>query len=173
MRIEEIILSFFIYGFLGWSCEVVFAAVKQRKFINRGFLNGPICPIYGFGVVSVVILMFKYRNNTMLLLLLSVVLVTFLEWLTGLMLEKMFHHRWWDYSGLPFNIKGYVCPQFSIIWGFACLIIVKYVHPSVLKIIRWVHDAFVVPIIICVCVTFIADIVVTVTGILKLNLKLL
>ena len=108
----------------------------------------------------------------MLLLLLSVVLVTFLEWLTGLMLEKMFHHRWWDYSGLPFNIKGYVCPQFSIIWGFACLIIVKYVHPSVLKIIHWVPDAFVVPIIICMCITFIADIVVTVTEILKLNLKL-
>lgn len=172
MKIEEIILCFFIYGFLGWSCEVAFAAVKQRKFINRGFLNGPVCPIYGFGVVSVVILLYKYRNNTMVLFISSVVLVTFLEWLTGLLLERIFHHRWWDYSGLPFNIKGYVCPLFSIIWGVACLIIIKYLHPFVLKIVHWIPEIFVMPIDICLCITFIIDIVVTVTEILKLNLKL-
>ena len=90
MEIQNIILYFFIYGFLGWCTEVAYAAVKERKFVNRGFLNGPICPIYGVGVVIVVQLLDPYAHQLGLLYLLSVVLTTTLEWLTGFALDKLF-----------------------------------------------------------------------------------
>ena len=108
---------FFIYGFLGWCTEVAFAAWKERTFVNRGFLNGPICPIYGFGVCSVVYLLKPFESNFILLYISSVILVSALEWLTGFLLEKLFHHKWWDYSNEPFNIKGYICLRFSINLG--------------------------------------------------------
>ena len=111
------IWNFFFYGFVGWCAEVAFAAVRQGKFVNRGFLNGPICPIYGIGVSLIIALLNGYKENLVLLYLASAVLVTLLEWVTGFLLEKLFHHRWWDYSEMPFNIGGYVCPLFSMIWG--------------------------------------------------------
>ena len=98
MTYYDILFSFFIYGFLGWCSEVAFAAFKQHSFVNRGFLNGPICPIYGIGVTVVVASLQPYVGNLILLYITSTILVTFLEWLTGFLLEKMFHHRWWDYS---------------------------------------------------------------------------
>lgn len=104
MTYYDILFSFFIYGFLGWCSEVAFAAFKQHSFVNRGFLNGPICPIYGIGVTVVVASLQPYVGNLILLYITSTILVTFLEWLTGFLLEKMFHHRWWDYSEMPLNI---------------------------------------------------------------------
>lgn len=93
MTYYDILFSFFIYGFLGWCSEVAFAAFKQHSFVNRGFLNGPICPIYGIGVTVVVASLQPYVGNLILLYITSTILVTFLEWLTGFLLEKMFHHR--------------------------------------------------------------------------------
>ena len=85
-----LILYFFVYGFLGWCTEVAFAACKERKFVNRGFLNGPICPIYGIGVGIVVQFLTPYKENLVLLYIASVVMVTALEWVTGFILEKYF-----------------------------------------------------------------------------------
>lgn len=96
-----LILYFFVYGFLGWCTEVAFAACKERKFVNRGFLNGPICPIYGIGVGIVVQFLTPYKENLVLLYIASVVMVTALEWVTGFILEKIFHNKWWDYSKMP------------------------------------------------------------------------
>ena len=84
---------FFIYAFLGWCTEVAFAAFKERRFVNRGFLNGPICPVYGFGVVAVIHFLTPLRSNLLLLYLGSAILVTAIEWLTGFILEKVFHNQ--------------------------------------------------------------------------------
>ena len=127
---------FFIYAFLGWCTEVSYAALVTGKFVNRGFLNGPVCPVYGFGVVIVLTCLTPLANNLPLLFLGSVVLTSALEWLTGFVLEKLFHQRWWDYSDQPFNLSGYVCLRFSVAWGFACLFVVKLLHPTVLLFIR-------------------------------------
>ena len=127
---------FFIYAFLGWCTEVSYAALVTGRFVNRGFLNGPVCPVYGFGVVIVLTCLTPLANNLPLLFLGSVVLTSALEWLTGFVLEKLFHQRWWDYSDQPFNLSGYVCLRFSIAWGFACLFVVKLLHPTVLLFIR-------------------------------------
>lgn len=123
---------FFIYAFLGWCTEVSYAALHTGKFVNRGFLNGPVCPIYGFGVVLVLRALEPLSGNTPLLFLGSVVLTSLLEWLTGFVLEKLFHQRWWDYSEEPFNLGGYICLRFSLMWGLACLFVVKIVHPTIL-----------------------------------------
>ena len=113
-------LSFFVYGFLGWCTEVAFAAFKERRFVNRGFLNGPICPIYGVGVTMVIWCLDPVRENLLILYVASVILVTVLEGLTGYAMDKIFHNKWWDYSNMPMNIGGYVCVLFSLIWGVAC-----------------------------------------------------
>ena len=119
------------YAFLGWCAEVCFAALSTGRFVNRGFLNGPLCPIYGFGAVLVLVCLEPLGDNLLLLFLGSVVLTSFLEWFTGFLLEKLFHQRWWDYSEEPFNIGGYIFLRFSLAWGLACLFVVKVVHPAV------------------------------------------
>ena len=125
MSLYYAIMCFFVYGVLGWCGEVAFAAIKERRFVNRGFLNGPLCPIYGIGVVCVVQALEPYIHNVFILYAMSVVLTTVLEFATGVLLEKIFHHRWWDYSGMPFNIMGQICLPYSLLWIIvACIAIV-------------------------------------------------
>lgn len=131
---------FLIYAFLGWCSEVVFAASNSGKFVNRGFLSGPVCPIYGFGVLSVVLCLEPIQENVLLLFLGSVVLTSTLEYLTGFILEKLFHDKWWDYSGQPFNLHGYICLKFSLLWGFACVLIIRVVHPMIETLLRLVDN---------------------------------
>ena len=133
MQVYFFILYFFTYGFLGWCTEVAYATTKQHKFVNRGFLNGPICPIYGIGVGVVVQFLTPVRENLILLYITSTILVTLIEWVTGFLMDKIFHHKWWDYSGQPLNIGGYVCLLFSLVWGAACVLIVKIIHPLMHK----------------------------------------
>lgn len=167
-----IVLYFFIYGFLGWCTEVAYAAVREGKFVNRGFLNGPICPIYGIGVSTVIHFLQPVADQWILLYILSTILVTVLEGITGFLLEKLFHHRWWDYSGRPLNIGGYVCLLFSLLWGVACVVIVKLIHPVIHGIIRLLPPLIgIILMVICSIVMF-ADLAVTINRILRLNRQL-
>lgn len=168
----ELLLNFFVYGFLGWCTEVAFAAAKERKFVNRGFLNGPICPIYGIGVTVVVTVLLPYKDQIIPLYLWSVLLVTVLEGLTGYLLEKLFHHRWWDYTGMPLNIGGHVCLLFSVIWGVACVAIVHFIHPMIAKILSFLPVWLGGLLLAAFCFALAADLYVTVTGILKFNRRL-
>ncbi|MGE5626700.1 MAG: putative ABC transporter permease [Solirubrobacterales bacterium] len=129
--IYNFLYIFVIYSFIGWCMEVIYAAVTEGKFINRGFLNGPVCPIYGFGMIIIIILLSPIKENLLFLFTGSVILTTFLEGFTGLILEKLFHTKWWDYSNFPFNLGGYVCLAFSIAWGLGCVMIIKVIHPAV------------------------------------------
>ena len=133
MQTYFFILYFFTYGFFGWCTEVAYAATQQRKFVNRGFLNGPICPVYGIGVGVVVQFLTPFENNLFLLYITSIIVVTVIEGLTGYLMDKLFHHKWWDYTNQPLNIGGYVCLLFSLAWGVACVIIVKVIHPFIHK----------------------------------------
>lgn len=169
MELYEIILCFFIYGFLGWCTEVAFAAGKERRFVNRGFLNGPICPIYGVGVVAVVVLLEPYENNLFILYVASIILVTALEWVTGFILEKLFHSKWWDYSNMPLNLNGYVCLLFSLIWGVACVAIVKWIHPFIFKGVKILPVWFGTILLVLLGIGMLADLYVTVTNILQMN----
>ncbi len=157
------ILLFFIYGFLGWCLEVVYVAIKNRKAENRGFLNGPICPIYGFGMLSVISgnLTLGFLNNNFVLLIVGGIICSAIELIGGWILDKVFHMRWWDYSNRRFNIGGYICLRFSIIWGVGVVFAVRLLHPLVFHL---VHNRNVVLKIVAICcftTVFLIDMVVT------------
>lgn len=135
MTFYETAWVIYVYSFLGWCAEVVFAACRRGIFVNRGFLNGSVCPIYGFGVALVLGLLAPVKDSFLLLFLGSMVLTTALEFIIGFIMERFFHDKWWDYSQNPFNIKGYVCLEFSLIWGFACVLVVDVIHPLIARLI--------------------------------------
>ena len=132
----EVVYIFFIYGFLGWCLEVVYAAFDDGMFVNRGFLAGPICPIYGVGVLIVSVTLNFLRDHIVLLFFASIALATLLELVVGWVLERFFDQKWWDYSHRKFNFKGYICLTFSLVWGVALTLIVKLIHPLIMSFIR-------------------------------------
>lgn len=160
---------FLIFGFIGWVAEVVFAACNHGKFVNRGFLNGPICPIYGAGVVLIDVCLRGISDNFLLLFLGSVVVTSALEFVTGYVLEKFFHTKWWDYSGMKYNIKGYICLSFSLLWGVGCTFIIRMVLPFIDGIIGLVPDTVSYIIFGISFAALAADFVITVSAIAGLD----
>lgn len=137
----DLLLYFSIYSFCGWIMETAFASVKAKKFVNRGFLSGCFCPIYGFGAILIIqsskiigTAIEDYSTSLITNIFLSIFFVTLLEFITGALLEKIFNCKWWDYSSKPFNIKGYICIRYSILWGLLSLLLVQIVHPAIEQI---------------------------------------
>lgn len=140
--------------------------------MNRGFLSGPVCPIYGFGMVIVVFCLTPLQKNWLLLFFGSMFLTSALEWITGYVLKKVFHTSWWDYSNQPFNLGGYICLRFSILWGLGCVMVMDLIHPGITRFVRWI-PTLAGQIIVGICLfCFACDFYVTVAGILKLNRRL-
>lgn len=163
---------FIIYAFFGWCLEVVYQAVEHGKFINRGFLNGPYCPIYGFGMIIVTGTLEPIKENVIVLYFGSVVLTTALELITGFVLEKIFHQNWWDYSDEKFNLKGYICLKFSLLWGIACLVAVRLIHPFVSGFVAHIPETL-GTILICIVMTgFASDMIITVLAVIHIQNRL-
>ena len=135
--IYQLLGLFLIYSFLGWCVEVSFVAVTSGRVVNRGFLNGPVCPIYGVGMLGALLLLMPVSGNLLLLFLLGMLICTFVELLGGWILERAFHTRWWDYTDEPFNLGGYICLRFSIMWGLAVTFAVRLIHPLVMTFVNW------------------------------------
>lgn len=171
-NLYQAIWIFLIYAFLGWCAEVAYAAVHNGKFVNRGFLNGPVCPIYGVGMLVVVTLLWGLRHNLILLILGSAGLTTTLEYVTGLILERFFHDKWWDYSDKPFNVKGYICLEFTVLWGLAAAFVVGAVHPFVFMVINKTPFVFGVILMSVLLAVFVTDLAITVTELVKLPKKM-
>ena len=149
---------FFVYSFLGWGVEVAFHAVSLGKLVTRGFLNGPVCPIYGFGMLGILTLLAPLESSLFWLFLGGMAVTTAIELVGGWALYKLFHTRWWDYSDLPMNLGGYICAQFSLYWGIGTLLVIKLVHPTVLLMLHLVPGP--VKMILCAVfgVAFLVDI---------------
>lgn len=131
------ILAFFlIYSCLGWCVEVVYAAATTGQLVNRGFLNGPVCPIYGFGMILVLFFLTPLEDDLLLLYLGGVILPSALELVGGWALYKLYRTRWWDYTDKPFNIGGYVCLEFSLMWGVGAMVMVKAIHPTIAALVN-------------------------------------
>ena len=166
---------FIIYAIAGWCLEVVYATTVTGKFVNRGFLNGPLCPIYGLGAIVVYVSLNPFSENLLILYGCSVILTSVLEFITGLVLEKIFHQKWWDYSKRPFNLMGYVCLQFSLLWGVACVIVVKIVQPAVFTVVSFIDSLGPHALNVLLCIAYgilIADIAVTVIALLNISIRL-
>ncbi len=167
--IYEILFIFVIYACLGWCTEVAYAALDLGKFVNRGFLNGPYCPIYGVGVLIVIGVLTPLKYNFLILFAGSFLLTSVLEFLTGWILEKVFHNKWWDYSEYPFHIKGYVCLKFSVLWGLACSFIMLVFHPVVYQFVTVFPKTPGFLFLAVFLSAFSVDCLFTVSTILKLN----
>ena len=169
--IYEVLWIFIVYAVIGWCSEVAYAALDTGKFVNRGFLNGPYCPIYGFGI-SLAVFLPEIQNSLFFLFLGGVIIAGFIEYTSGKLLERIFGRKWWDYSDKPYNIKGYICLKFSLFWGFACTFIVLILHPIIYGIIKIVPFLIGVIILTVVLVFFAIDCGITVATIMKFNERL-
>lgn len=156
------LVFFFIYAFLGWCVEVSFVAITRGKVVNRGFLNGPVCPIYGVGMVGILYALEPLKDNAIVLFIGGVVICSALELFTGWILDKIFRMRWWDYSENRFNIGGYICLEFSIMWGLGSMIMVNMIHPMIYGAISKIPLMVIYVLLVIFAVAFIIDIIVTV-----------
>ena len=129
-------LLYFIYSTIGWILEVGLAFYEHKKFINRGFLIGPYCPIYGVGCLLLTILLSKYINEPGVIFALSIFICATLEYLTSYLMEKIFKLRWWDYSNMKFNINGRICLETLIPFGIIGVLVVKYISPFLINTIN-------------------------------------
>lgn len=129
-------LIFMIYAFLGWSMEMVVCNIKSKKLVNRGFLVGPYCPIYGYGCLLIIILLKKYSDDPLALFIMASLICSILEYFTSYIMEKVFKARWWDYSKKKFNLNGRICLQNLVAFGILGLFIFYVVHPAVLKMLN-------------------------------------
>ena len=125
------ILFFFIYSFAGWVWECCYVSVRKRRWVNRGFMHGPILPLYGSGALVILIGTIPVRENTALVFICGMIGATILEYITGAAMERIFHVKYWDYSGQPGNIRGYICPAASLCWGLFSVLMVRFVHVPV------------------------------------------
>ena len=156
MNIDEVkiyVLVFFIYAFAGWIMETTSISIRNKKFVNRGFLIGPVCPIYGYGVVLVSLLLQKYQNDIIVTFFMSIIICGFLEyftsyfmekffharwWVSGHLIEKAFKARWWDYSQRKFNINGRVCLENLVLFGLASCVIIYVTNPFIIKHLKMI-----------------------------------
>ena len=126
-----IISWFFIYSFLGWVWESAYVSIKKKKLVNRGFINGPFCTIYGAGAVTIYLILRPLSENLFFLYLGGVIVATVLEYITGWIMEAVFHTRWWDYSDKKFNLHGYISLASSLLWGVFSILLFKLLQPFV------------------------------------------
>ncbi len=136
LTIKKYFALFIIYSFIGWLMEVILTLIKERKIINRGFLIGPYCPIYGTGCLLLITLLNKYKNDPLTLFIMTVLVCSILEYTTSYVMEKLFKARWWDYTRFKFNINGRICAETMIPFGILGVLVIYYLNPFLLKIIN-------------------------------------
>ena len=129
-------LYFLWYSFLGWIMETVYCSIRERRFVFRGFLKGPICPIYGFGVLMMVLWLSKFTQNAFLFYLVATVTMSAWEYLVGWLLEVTTHMKYWDYSDHRFHLKGRICLSTSLFWGVAAYAAIYWIHPATVRLFQ-------------------------------------
>lgn len=169
--LEYLFLWFIFYSFAGWVYESILVSCQQRRWVNRGFLNGPLCPIYGTGAVTGVVLLGQV-HNPIVVFLISMIGATILEYATSWAMEVLFHARWWDYSHFRFNINGRVCLLGAVVFGIGGVVIVDIVQPEVARVtdmipLHIIHVLFSVLLILTII-----DTIITVCGIVNFDQSL-
>lgn len=134
----EVTMWFLAYGIMGWFVESIYMSICNKKLTNRGFARGPFCPIYGVGALTVFFLLKDYSDNNILLFFLGAFLATALEFLTALLMDKVFGEIWWDYNEKPFNYKGIVCLESTIAWGFYTVFLFMFLQNIVAGVVSMI-----------------------------------
>lgn len=172
MNMYMYFLSFIIYSFLGWICETIYCLIIDKEYVNRGFLKGPFCPIYGAGALIVIIILSPVSDNILLLFLSGMIFTSILEYITGFLLEIIFNLKWWDYSNYRFNIKGRVCLLNSILFGILSLITVTIINPIIIEYIKNIPSNIITWICGISIIYFLLDSIISVYKVLQLGGKL-
>lgn len=171
-QLFEILMYFIIYSVLGWIMESIIRSVIERKIINTGFLKGPVCPIYGIGAIIMLLFLKKFQDNIIALFFIAIVVLTTWEYLVGVLLEKMFNTKYWDYSHQKFNFQGRICLTNSLFWGVLGVVFVKYIHPFVQGLISNVDMNLLYYIIGIISLVMIVDFITTLVKVKNIKLTL-
>lgn len=154
---DQWVLIFFFYCLCGWLWESFYVSICQRQWVNRGFLHGPILPIYGFGAVIILLATIQVRENIFLLYLFGAAAATALEYATGAVMEGLFKVRYWDYSEHPYNLNGYICMSSTIGWGFFSVLLVKVIHPPIAGMLLQISPMMATPLTLALTAVFSLD----------------
>ena len=168
---SESYLMFFIYSFVGWIVEVVYYGITEGKFINRGFLAGPLCPVYGLGFYAAIWIFEPFRDNFLIIFFGMALACTIVELIAGVILYHIFHMRWWDYSDYKLNFRGYICLRFFIYWGIAASLGIYVLHPAVKWLIAHINYPVRIGILVFFTLILIADLVTTIITIVGFKKK--
>lgn len=160
---------FIIYSLLGWILEVLHAYKKRKEWVNRGFIKGPFCPVYGFGALLILVILAPIQQNWIILFFGGVLLITLLEFVTGLLLETIFGAKWWDYQDEKYHIKGYVCPKYSLLFGVVAVITMKGIHPFIENSLRTLSTNVLQGLVLIFITYLTVDFIQTVLEIMGLN----
>ena len=163
------VLLFFFYCFCGWVWESCYVSVCQRHWVNRGFLRGPLLPIYGSGAIIILFATLPVAGNLWLVWLLGMLAATALEYVTGDVMERLFKVRYWDYSKQKFNLNGHICLSSSIAWGFFSILLVRFIHPPIARLLADVPSWLVDPLALVLTAAFTVDVVQSVQAALDLK----
>lgn len=163
------ILYFFIYGVIGWITEVIFCLIVDKEVVNRGFLKGPICPIYGVGAIFVLLLLEQFKGRIGVIFILGILIATVIEYLTSCVLESIFQTKWWDYSNNKFNINGRVCLFNSLLFGVLAVFLVEIIHPFLCKIVDTAPRELIIIITIILLMVLVIDLVKSIKALLSIN----
>ncbi|MBQ9326730.1 MAG: hypothetical protein IJ246_13285 [Clostridia bacterium] len=170
-EVYSYILLFFIGSILGWCMEVVCKLIQFHRFINRGFLQGPYCPVYGFGAVLLTVLLSRHTEDPVAVLILSMVICGTLEYLTSYLMEKLFHARWWDYSGKRFNLNGRVCADTLIPFGLLGLCMVYFVKPFLFGLFARLSFSVLRGLSVGLCAVLLVDFGVSLWALIRLHVR--
>jgi len=160
---------FFIYSFFGWILESVYKTIYEKKWVNSGFLYGPLCPIYGTGAIIMILFLSSFKNNIFLLFLVAVIVLSIWEYFVGWLLEKLFNTKYWDYSNNRFNIQGRICMFNSIVWGILGVIFIGLVHPTIEGKIFLIKQNVLLYITIVLTIPFLIDTIKSVMKVKAIN----
>ena len=138
--IHQWLLLFYFYCFIGWIWESVYVSLGKHKWVNRGFLKGPFLPIYGSGAIVVLLSTLTVENNLILVFVIGMIGATILEYITGAVMEKIFHVRYWDYTDKPFNVNGHICLLSTLAWGLFSILLVRFVNPPIENLVRGIPE---------------------------------
>ena len=163
------VLLFYFYCLCGWVWESCYVSAHQHRWVNRGFLHGPLLPIYGSGAIIILFAVIPVENNLYLVWLFGMIAATALEYVTGAAMERIFKVRYWDYSGQKFNLNGHICLTSSVAWGFFSILLVRLVHPPIGRLLVRVPALVVDPAALALTAAFTADVVCSVQAALDLK----
>lgn len=153
----EYFFIFFIYSIIGWIVETGYVSIRSKNFINRGFLIGPYCPIYGYGSLGMILYLEQYRNNPITIFILGTVICCILEYFTSYIMEILFKSRWWDYSNRKFNLNGRICGENALLFGLGGIAIIYLIHPNIETVINNMNETALNVISIICLIIFITD----------------